>query len=395
MQVSDVRLNEINPLPLRRQLQEIKKLWQQDYSNNGETLIALIAEVLPPVKKKEEWQIYFELLTDLFYLLNTESQYRKLIKYAEMFYQDLELHLDRAIRQHPGSDLGVNCIYVLSQIHDVYVRLHQINDEKMEQFCRLYKRATDKYGKVSSYWSDQLDLALIYGDAAMADLAAEKCLQYPKTNGCYVCNQCNFLGYYLLRGRAQEAEDLIRRLIAKDIPKDKLWCYDRCQRADGVSLYEQLLIYAADQGRPAEFKRFLSEFLAISDGNHNEKDRYTAYPFLRAAVDDFSLLSFDMEVLKEDLEDTSMSKTYDEFRFLLMWYVYFEKLSRKGVKTVLLEVNTKEFPLANDEGETKVNLAKAFFLAQADDLGMKFEQSRSKFNYMSLKESYFSCGGLI
>lgn len=390
-------LETIDPPSLGLKLKELIRLWK-DYlktHKNMEKMIAMITEILPVVKKKEEWYIYFDLLYSLFCVLYSANENIKMIKYAEVFYQDIKLHLDDAIRQYPHAELDELCIYNFSHIFDVYSRMHQINDEKCEEFLQFYHTATEKYGKVCDYWDDQLNLALIHADLPMAREAMKKCRQYPINHGCYICHQRNHIGYHVLEDQPELAEEIIRKLVAKDVPKNQLHNYETCANGNSSALYLELLQYTLELCRSDLFKKYFPLYLTASNGNHGTDGASTLKAFLRAVVNDFTMLEFDLDLAKEDIEEEHKGTTYTNTCLFLMWQAYFLKLKESGTNYVVVDIEKEDFPKADDEGKLDVCLIIDYFAAKADDLGMKFEQSRARFNYVSLKESYLACSGLV
>lgn len=386
-------LDTIDPPILRVRLRELIALWKdfRKTRNNTEKMIAMITEILPVVKKKEEWYIYFDLLYSLFYLLYYTKENIKMIKYAEVLYQDMKINLDKAIKQYPNAELDQLCIYDFSYIFEIYSRMHQINDEKCQQFLDFYHMATDKYGSVCDYWEDRLNLALIHADPVMARMAMEKCRQYPVNHGCYICHQGCQIGYYVLDDRPEESVEIIRKLVARDVPKHALHNYETCTNGNSASLYQCLMEYTLELRRPDLFKQYLPDFLAASNGNHGRDEQKPLNAFLRAAVNDFTMLERDLGLAKENIENEHKAATYTNICRFLTWYNYFLKLKENGIDFVAIDIEKEEFPKMNEEGKVDVGLAAEYVEARADDLGKKFAQSRARFDYTPLKETYGIC----
>ena len=75
----------------------------------------------------------------------------------------------------------------------------------------------------------------------------------------------------------------------------------------------------------------------------------------------------------------------------LYWHCYFELLDKSGVHEAVCEMPE----LSGDEnGKISCAALSRYFEEKADDLGMKFERARAKFDYTFLKRSCRECAGL-
>lgn len=66
-------------------------------------------------------------------------------RYAEIYYKDSALYMDRELPNYPDTDMPLLNIYTL--VFEAYYEYYQIDDAKMEVFMKQYGEAAQKYGR--------------------------------------------------------------------------------------------------------------------------------------------------------------------------------------------------------------------------------------------------------
>lgn len=390
----------------------------QLYDDNAESLDRILDRILMAAKQEEEWYCYFYTLFEMLYLLYRKNKYKKMLRYAEVFYRDSELYMDTAVSNYPDTDIGEYSTWSYNMIFGVYVDFSQITDDKMEEFIERYRESIRKYGGDKSYYGDMLQLALLYRDEKAAKPAKEG-LEQSHIGSCYLCAMRPVLGYYLLCEDYENLEHMIFEIRTRQIPAKHRWCYAHCYLAEDKELIKEVLGYCLILGRSQYFHKLLEENKRLFQ--IKEDDIYTLECYCYGYLGIWENLSVTVKRAEDDVEDwkkgeqSPLGYIYD----CLSWYCYFTKLDMDGIHEVATELagrEVQESKAEKDEAQESkaaeaplseksagsgkeetagkkcrsLDLA-AYFEKEADKTGAQMEASRKKFDYGALKKSYKEC----
>lgn len=361
------------------------------YDQNYESLTALLKRILKLSKEAKEWYLYFDAIYELLYLHKRDNNYAEIVKLAEVYYKDSALYMDREIPNYPGMDMGLLNVYIYDNIFEAYYHYHQIDDAKMELFMKQYEEVVHKYGLHFFYYISEMELGSLYHDAERAKRAAGNFLKYEKNiSSCYVCRHMAYLDHFLLNGQDAQAEEFMEKMVHKNIPKQHLWCYNYCQNADPASMYAHVLYQCIWYGRKDAFDYFYQKFWKVMphEAQWTEgSDTCVIIRVLSAYSGDFAELEDDLREVTEDIEKEKKQTTVTTMEFALEWWMYFSLLDRSGIHEVKLSLPGLE----TKEGMAAAMAVSEFMERRADEFGRKFAQSRVRFDYEFVKESFRKC----
>lgn len=197
----------------------------------------------------------------MLFLQQHNYNYVEVVKYAELFYKEYDLHMEEELPKYKGTDMDVNNVYIYDLIFETYSEYAQIDDAKMDAFMQRYEEMVQKYGKAYIYYNSEMQMAKLYHDAGRARTAAKKYLKHIKEcESCYICSHKRYLHQLIQIGQNQEAERLMLKLVNKDIPQEHLWCYEYCESAEPIELYELVLEDCIWEGKSEEFWYFYEKY---------------------------------------------------------------------------------------------------------------------------------------
>lgn len=359
------------------------------YDVNAESLERVLDKILAAAKQEKEWYCYFYTLYEMLYLLDREGEYRKVLKYAEVFYRDSALYLEPAIPNYPDTDLGEYSTWSYNMIFSTYKKFPQITDEKMEEFMKQYRESVKKYGGEKSYYGDALRLALLYKDVEKAKQAKEG-LEQSEIRSCYLCAMTPVLGYHLLCEDYESLENMIYEFRTRTIPMQHRWCYKHCYLAEEKELVMKVLSYCLLLGRSSYFHKLLENNRELFQIKKDEVGTSEYYYY--ACLGDWTQVSNAIERAEDDIEDwkkgeqSALGYLYD----CLCWHCYFTMLDRQGTHEAATVLAGKEVP-ETKTGECSCLELAAFFEKEADRIGAQMEAARKKFDYGAIKDSYLAC----
>lgn len=359
------------------------------YKRNKVSILPLLKKLLQISKRENEWYIYFYGLYAIMYELLRCGDLLEVIKYAEVFYRDSAL-MDKELPNYPDTNMAEINIWIYSMIYFPYSACHQIDDAKMSIFMHMYEDAALKYGRTFDYYKDEMKLGILYRDIDLVKHGKKYFEQYERNwSGCYVCGHKQFLGYYLLLGEIDMAEELMQIFIHRQIPKQYQWCYEYCQEAETSSLYVTLLEDCLTVGNPAAFRYFYEKYWSTlpREEQRSTPDIWnrTSRLFFCAIAGDFKDLESDIHEAENDVKESCTFATLDLIEEALQWMCYFWLLDHYGISQVLINL-----PGLQEDGLKKSSLSiSSYFEHMADDAGSKFQLSRAKFDYQLLKDTYY------
>ncbi|MFG6376788.1 MAG: hypothetical protein K1W19_00445 [Lachnospiraceae bacterium] len=398
MMFSSFKTEYMDSEELRRLVNQIKTLTRggyDAYDANAKTILRCLDKILLRAKEEKEWYLYFRALYYMLYELNRQGNSdKKILKYAEVFYYDQQLYMDRELPNYSNTNMSETNTDCMDIIFSVYRGYCQIQDEKMDDFMRMFEKCALKYGHEYIYYNALIRLGLLYHDMNMVKKGKEN-FEKCRCDGCYVCNHYPHFGYYLMFDDLAGAEDLVSRIINKNIAQEYKWCYKYCQRATEKGMYARILCYCIQLGKT---EMFLDVFerkgkYLFCEG---EDDDDTTYFLFRLCAGDVSGLedAVKQAVVDIELEEKQRTSTLGSIYDFLCWYCYFHLLEKSGILKVKVNLGRSDTPRADKEGLTKCGELGTYYERKADEVGTKFAKSRKMFDYEGLKKSYEECIGI-
>lgn len=384
---------QIRSRELARLVESAQVLLGDDYDllkQNYKQLSELINKILKLSKKENEWRLYFDAMYYMLFLQKNNHNNMEVIKYAEIYYKECDLHMDAELPQYRDTDMDVTNVHIYNIIFKAYSEYAQIGDAKMAVFMERYKENVTKYGCSSVFYQDEMHLDILYRDADMAREAAKNFLKHEKEQtSCYVCKHKMYLYQLLLTGQDRKAEELMLKLINRNIPKEDLWCYEYCKNAEPEVMYRNVLEECVWDGKTETFWYFYEKYWKKLPHENQWKKWPSAAVSLFCALDgDFGKLSGDIEEIEKDIEDDKESTTLGIMTDALRWWCYFILLDRSGVHEAAIHLPGLE---AGETGLVPTLAVSSYMEKKADEYGGLFARARAKFDYKFTKEAYREC----
>lgn len=392
MMLSWVRIDRMSSRELINLVNQVRSLTNggyDRYDQNEDTIIRLLDKILVLSKEEKEWYLYFDALYCMLYILKRGGNHRKILKYAEIYYKDSALYMDREIPNYRDTDLAETNTYCYSNIFDAYLGYYQIGDEKMETFMKMYEETVMKYGGQVHYYRDEMRLAALYRDKERLRRAKNNFEKYEVEN-CYVCMHLQYFPYYFLNNDMESAEEFLDTILQKRIPKKHQWCYERCQNTKAQTLYCSIFEECLGIGDSKSFRHIYEKYwrkvakrLKPGDGRGS-----MGVSIFCCAIDgDFSELESDLRQAEETAKTIGKSSTDSAVHKCLRWRTYFLLLEKSGVGEVALSLPDRENRILTKD-------AAAYFEEKADEYGALFAAARKQYDYSLIKNAYLECAGL-
>lgn len=363
------------------------------FQENGQTLMQMIKKIMSMSKQEKEWYVYFLSLYESIHVSHRSGEKTAVIKYAEIYYRDSALYMDRELPNYPDTDMKYLNIYVYMTIFDNYFEFYQIDDNKMNKFMEMYEAAVYKYGKIHMYYKDEMVMGILYHDLEMAERGRHYFEKYEHDmNNCYVCNHSQYLGYYLLRGDIDMAEKLMQDFRQRRIPQKYHWCYNNCELAqEDYAMYHEVMRNCLLVGNTEAFRLFYEKYWLTLP---KEKRRGgTLFMYFCAIAGDFDEMEEkDLRRAEADVREGDRMSTLGTMRDSLNWMCYFRLLDRNGIKEVTIDLPGL---MKKDNGKTDSLAISIFFEQRADEEGRRFGLARAKFDYAMYKNTCLECAGLL
>lgn len=393
MTYEGVKPSQIQPDEIRKlvgRTQDLTRGSYDLYDQNYKVLASLLKKLLGLTKQEKEWYLYFYTLYDLLYLNMRDNNYAEIVKYAELYYKDSALYMDRELPNYPNTNMAYVNVWTYNMIFHAYYQYYQIDDAKMEEFMKRYEEAALKYGKTYNYYNDEISLAILYMDADRMERAARKFLLYEKEiQSCYICGHLPYLFHFLMVGQERRAEELMLDYIHKNIPKKHVWCYQYCQRAEPDSLYQDMTALCARSGNVEAFRHFYEKYwMELPREIRLDEDGGSFQRLLAAYGGCFDQLDKDIGQAAEDISEERKDTTVNNMNAFLEWWCYFVLLDLSGVQMVSAQFPGLE---ADAEGKVSTRAVSDYMLAKADAYGEQFARARAQFDYEFAKDSYRRC----
>lgn len=391
--------DEVSLPELSEAIRKTQKLTDGEYelyNSNEAVLMKLLRKILRLSKQEKEWHVYFYALYEILYEAVRCDNYADIIKYAEVYYKESALHMDRELPNYPNTNMAFLNTWIYDMIFDAYYLYHQIDDAKMTLFMKNFEEAALKYGKTYLYYEDEMVLGALYRDEEMLEHGLKYFKKYEdQMLSCYVCGHKQYIPYYLFHDRQDMAEEFMRTVIEKRIPAKHQWCYRYCQEAESGAMYATLLYNSILLGKTGAFRYFYKKYWKKQPkaARRGKADRWyhSLSRYCCAIGGDFSQSEGDLHLAKEDVQNSIKNNTVNNMEHFLYWHCYFELLDKSGVHEAVCEMPELS---CDENGKISCAALSRYFEEKADDLGMKFERARAKFDYTFLKRSCRECAGL-
>lgn len=380
-----------------RRGQELTNGGYELYDRNAAAIMKLLQKILRLSKKEKEWYLYFDALYEIMYEAGRCDDYLAVVKYAEVYYKDCDLYMDKELPNYPNTHMAYLNTYIYDMIFDAYGEYYQIDDIKMDAFMKRFEEAALKYGKTYTYFECEMELGTLYRDADMLEHGKKYFEKYEhEIKSCYVCACKPLFGYYLFNGQRKLAEEFMETIIQKRIPKQHQWCYQYCESAEEEALCIELLDDSLTLCRPEEFRYFYEKHwlkLPKKTRRHylNDGEARTTSIFLGAIAGDFEYLEEDLRKAELDVLESVKYTTVEYIDESLEWWCYFVLLDKSGVHEVAVDLPGLS---KKENGKTDCLDVSVYFEKRADDYGTKFAQARVKYDYRLVKNTYRECAGL-
>ncbi|MCH5339670.1 MAG: hypothetical protein J1E03_12880 [Acetatifactor sp.] len=388
----DIETDGLKSEELAKLIRKVQALTQDGYETakeNYELLMNPLKKILRLSKQEEEWFLYFWTISEILVMNRFHSKHDEMVKYAEIYYKESALHMDREIANCTDPRMAYLNTWIYDEIYGVYSNYHQIDDAKMDSFMEKFEASALKYGKAYKYYDDAISLSLLYRDADGARIAARKFKQYEnEMQGCYVCGHRQYLAHLILTDENRQAEEMMLDLINKNIPKQRLWCYEYCAEAVPDQMYEIVLYRCVGVGKESAFRYFYDKYWKkmAYEVQWNESKTSTFRRLLCAAEGMFEHLKEDLRLTEEDIRKTPHFATTVNMEIAIAWWCYFTLLDRTGVHEVELSL-----PGLEADGKVPTLTVATYMEKRADEFGALFSKARARFDYEGLKGTYRKC----
>lgn len=362
------------------------------YNRNEETIMKLLQKILRLSKEEKVWHLYFYALYEIMYEAVRCGNYPAVVKYAEVYYKDSDLYMDKELPNYPQTNMSYLNTWIYDQIFSAYFQYHQIDDAKMDAFMKKFEEAALKYGRTVNYYECELELGALYRDPDLLERGKKKFEKYEhEIKGCYVCHHKPLFGYYLYNGLRELAVEFFESIVQKRIPKQHQWCYEYCEAAEADDLCAYLLQISLRLGRAEEFQYFFEKYWLKLAEKKREGEFRTTYIYADAIAGKWEQMSGDLHMAEQDVAESAKNTTVDNIEFGLMWWCYFALLDQSGVHEVTISLPGLA---PKENGKTDCRDISVYFEKRADEYGMKFAQARVKYDYGLMKKTYRECAGL-
>lgn len=389
-------------------IQKVRELAGDGYEvihKNYEPFIKPFKKILRLAKQEKEWYLYFYTIDEILYLCCEHGKYDEVVKYAELYYKDSSLYMDREIPNYPEKMAHLNT-WIYNHIFEAYYQYHQIDDVKMDAFMDKYEENALKYGKTYVYYEDEMNLCVLYRDAQRARSAAQNFRRYENDmESCYVCGHKPYLAHLLLIGENRQAEELLCDFINKNIPKQHLWCYKYCRAVLPESLYRYVLYTCVMCGNEGAFCYFYKKYWKkLPYESRWESDATTFRRLLCVLAGTFKALKDDIREAEEDIKENEKHETtVGNVEIALDWWCYFTLLDRSGVHEVEISlpglneadketgIDAQTAESGKRAGKVPALTVASYMEKRADEFGALFSKARARFDYEGLKDTYRNC----
>ena len=374
---------------LVRSVQSMTRGSYQMYNQNYESLSSMLKKILQLSKQEKEWYLYFETIDDLLNLNSRVHNYAEIVKYAEIYYKDYDAHMEAELPNYPNTLLGALNTWIYEKIFEAYYEYYQIDDAKMEIFLKRYEQVALQFGKEYTYYSGLIKLGMLYRDMERTQEAARKFLVYADDMArtyCYVCGHFPYLGQLLLTRQDQKAEELMLKMLHKNIPQKYQWCYRQCEMVQLDAMYVCMLCMSVRSGRIDAFHYFYKKYWSkLERKNQCAPDNGSFQRLMGVYGGYFDRIEEDLQQALDNIKDENKHTTIGNMYEFLQWWCYFCLVDKGGIHKISIALPELEL---DENGQVSTLEFSDYLQKKADIYGRKFAQVRAKFDYDHVKADY-------
>lgn len=383
------QLKNDNLARLVRSVQNMTRGSYQMYNQNYGSLSSMLKKILQLSKQEKEWYLYFETIDDLLNLNSRVHNYAEIVKYAEIYYKDYDAHMEAELPNYPNTLLGALNTWIYEKIFEAYYEYYQIDDAKMEIFLKRYEQVALQFGKEYTYYSGLIKLGMLYRDMERTQEAARKFLVYADDMArtyCYVCGHFPYLGQLLLTRQDQKAEELMLKMLHKNIPQKYQWCYRQCEMVQLDAMYVCMLCMSVRSGRIDAFHYFYKKYWSkLERKNQCAPDNGSFQRLMGVYGGYFDRIEEDLQQALDNIKDENKHTTIGNMYEFLQWWCYFCLVDRGGIHKISIALPELEL---DENGQVSTLEFSDYLQKKADIYGRKFAQVRAKFDYDHVKADY-------
>ena len=383
------QLKNDNLARLVRSVQSMTRGSYQMYNQNYESLSSMLKKILQLSKQEKEWYLYFETIDDLLNLNSRVHNYAEIVKYAEIYYKDYDAHMEAELPNYPNTLLGALNTWIYEKIFEAYYEYYQIDDAKMEIFLKRYEQVALQFGKEYTYYSGLIKLGMLYRDMERTQEAARKFLVYADDMArtyCYVCGHFPYLGQLLLTRQDQKAEELMLKMLHKNIPQKYQWCYRQCEMVQLDAMYVCMLCMSVRSGRIDAFHYFYKKYWSkLERKNQCAPDNGSFQRLMGVYGGYFDRIEEDLQQALDNIKDENKHTTIRNMYEFLQWWCYFCLVDKGGIHKISIALPELEL---DENGQVSTLEFSDYLQKKADIYGRKFAQVRAKFDYDHVKADY-------
>lgn len=383
------QLKNDNLARLVRSVQSMTRGSYQMYNQNYESLSSMLKKILQLSKQEKEWYLYFETIDDLLNLNSRVHNYAEIVKYAEIYYKDYDAHMEAELPNYPNTLLGALNTWIYEKIFEAYYEYYQIDDAKMEIFLKRYEQVALQFGKEYTYYSGLIKLGMLYRDMERTQEAARKFLVYADDMArtyCYVCGHFPYLGQLLLTRQDQKAEELMLKMLHKNIPQKYQWCYRQCEMVQLDAMYVCMLCMSVRSGRIDAFHYFYKKYWSkLERKNQCAPDNGSFQRLMGVYGGYFDRIEEDLQQALDNIKDENKHTTIGNMYEFLQWWCYFCLVDKGGIHKISIALPELEL---DENGQVSTLEFSDYLQKKADIYGRKFAQVRAKFDYDHVKADY-------
>lgn len=383
------QLKNDNLARLVRSVQNMTRGSYQMYNQNYESLSSMLKKILQLSKQEKEWYLYFETIDDLLNLNSRVHNYTEIVKYAEIYYKDYDAHMEAELPNYPNTLLGALNTWIYEKIFEAYYEYYQIDDAKMEIFLKRYEQVALQFGKEYTYYSGLIKLGMLYRDMERTQEAARKFLVYADDMArtyCYVCGHFPYLGQLLLTRQDQKAEELMLKMLHKNIPQKYQWCYRQCEMVQLDAMYVCMLCMSVRSGRIDAFHYFYKKYWSkLERKNQCAPDNGSFQRLMGVYGGYFDRIEEDLQEALDSIKEENKHTTIGNMYEFLQWWCYFYLVDKGGIHKISIALPELEL---DENGQVSTLEFSDYLQKKADIYGRKFAQVRAKFDYDHVKADY-------
>lgn len=359
----------------------------ESWDDNIGALAPLMEKILLYAREKEEWEIYFGDMAQLFWMVRRErvSDIPRAFKLAELFHRDYALGLEK---KDDGS--GFRRVDMAAQILDFYREYPQIDDEKIEILLEIFRNLREwKGGRNYANYAQIMRLAFLNRDKELAEEAKKEVEKMDGRFNCYVCFYGKpMLQYCVLHEDEEGILEMAAKICERSIPVKYHWCFDKCSQANEEELKSLVLQDCLNTGEGRMFARLWKGWRQVFEEPETGEGRDAKKVLFHSLAGDWSRQEERLRLAEKNDRDRREGREtpMDCLYWSLGWHCYFRMLDARGIKAVEMRLGEDK-----ERREWACRETAEYFEEQADLLGERMDRARKRFDYARVKRAYEEC----